>query len=310
MELSSIDLNLLVAFEALFEERSVTAAARRIGLGQPGMSSALRRLRVLMQDELFVRVAGEMRPTAKTLEIAPGIVAALAQLRSTFEAGIGFDPHTATRSFAIGSTDYTALVLLPDLVARLRPDAPGVDLRVIGYEKGTVSEMLDRGEVDLALGVFPSPPERAVVTSLFRERFVGVARIDHPAISNGRIDVRSFADHPHALVTTRRDTYGNLDEALAAKGLRRRIALTLPFFMVLPAVLEASDLIAAVPSRIASRVLAGSRLQRFELPVETRPWTVSMLWPASSRNDKATAWLRANIVGCFAATHREWRTSR
>lgn len=301
MNLASIDLNLLLAFEALFEERSVTAAARRIGLGQPGMSAALSRLRDLMQDELFVRAAGEMRPTAKAFEIAPGIMAALAQIRRTLDAGIGFDPATAARSFAIGSTDYTALVLLPDLVAHVRRHAPGVDLRVVGYEKGTVPEMLDRGEVDVALGVFPNPPERAVVTSLFKERFVGLARADHPAIVDGRIDAQSFAYLPHALVTTRRDTSGSLDEALAAQGLRRRIALTLPYVMVLPAALERSDLVAALPSRLADCVLAGGRVQRFELPVETNPWTVSMLWPASARSDRATAWLRGSIAACLAA---------
>jgi len=303
MNLASIDLNLLLAFEALFEERAVTAAARRIGLGQPGMSAALGRLRAVIGDELFVRAAGEMRPTAKALEIAPGITAALAQLRRTLETGIGFDPATATRSFTLGSTDYTALVLLPELVAYVRQHAPGVDLRIVGYEKGTVPEMLDRGEVDVALGVFPKPPERAVVTRLFEERFVGLARVGHPAVVDGRIDAQSFAYLPHALVTTRRDTSGSLDEALAATGLRRRVALTLPFVMVLPSVLEGSDLVAALPSRLADRVLAGARIQCFELPVETKPWTVSMLWPASARTDQATAWLRGAIAACLLTIH-------
>jgi len=290
----------LLTFEALFEERGVTAAARRIGFGQPGMSAALGRLRGLIGDELFVRAAGEMRPTAKALEIAPGITAALAQLRRTLETGIGFDPATATRSFTLGSTDYTALVLLPDLMAHIRQHAPGVDLQVVGYEKGAVPDMLDRGEVDVALGVFPKPPERAVVTRLFEERFVGLARAGPPAIVDGRIDAQSFAYLPHALVTTRRDTFGSLDEALAACGLRRRVALTLPYVMVLPSVLEGSDLVAALPSRIANRVLAGGRIQRFDLPVETKPWTVSMLWPASARTDKASAWLRGAITACLA----------
>ncbi len=152
----------------------------------------------------------------------------------------------------------------------------------------------------MALGVFPKPPERAVVTRLFEERFVGVARAGHPAIVDGRIDAQSFAYLPHALVTTRRDTSGSLDEALAACGLRRRVALTLPYVMVLPSVLEGSDLVAALPSRLANRVLAGGRVQRFELPVETKPWTVSMLWPANARTDRATAWLRRAVEACLA----------
>lgn len=292
MELSRFDLNLLVAFEALFEDRSVSAAARRIGVGQSGMSAALSRLRTLLSDELFVRASGEMRPTAKALELAPALTAALTQIRRALEAGVAFDPATATRSFAIGSTDFTASVFLPSLLTQVRVKAPGIDLRVIGYEKGTVAEMLDRGEVDAAVGVFPNPPDRAVVTPLFQERFVGVARADHPAIVAGRIDVQSFAYLPHALVTTRRDATGALDEALAALGLKRRIALTLPYMMVLPSALENSDLIAALPSRVADHVLTCAALQRFELPLDIKPWTVSMLWLESSRKDRANAWLR------------------
>lgn len=301
MNLASIDLNLLLAFEALLEEQGVTAAARRIGMGQPGMSAALGRLRALLQDELFVRAAGGMRPTAKALRLAPGIIGALSQLRRTLDAGIGFDPATASRSFAIGGTDYTALVLLPRLVAHVRRHAPGLDLRAVGYEKDAVPDMLDRGEMDVALGVFPDPPGRAVLTPLFTERFVGVAAVGHPAIMDGRIAAQDFARLPHALVTARRDAAGSLDQALAGQGLRRRVALTLPHAMVLPAVLEGSDLVAALPSRLADRVLAGGRLQRFELPVVTRPWTVSMLWPATARRDPAAAWLRGAVATCLAA---------
>lgn len=301
MNLSALDLNLLLVFEALMEERGVSAAARRLGIGQPGTSAALGRLRALLGDELFVRAAGEMRPTAKALELAPGIAAALAQLRRTFAAGLGFEPATATRSFALGSTDYTSLVLLPPLVAALRRDAPGVDLHVIGYEKGSVPEMLDRGEVDVAMGVFPRPPDRAVVTPLFEERFVGVARRGHPAIVDGGMAVATFAALPQALVTTRRDATGALDAALAEHGLKRRIALTLPYAMAVPAALEGSDLVAALPSRLARRVAAEGRVQCFELPVAAGSWTVSMLWPASARQDRALAWLRANITQAAAA---------
>ncbi len=104
---------------------------------------------------------------------------------------------------------------------------------------------------------------------------------------------------PHALVTTRRDTSGSPDEALAARGLRRRIALTLPYVMVLPAALERSDLVARLPSRLVDCVMAWSRVQRFELPVETKPWTVSMLWPVSARSNRATAWFRRAITACL-----------
>ncbi len=184
------------------------------------------------------------------------------------------------------------------LVAYTRRFAPGVELRVVGYEKDAVPEMLDRGEMDVALGVFPSPPQRAVIKPLFEERFVGIARADHPAIRHGSIDAPSFAGLPHALVTLRRDATGALDEALAKLGLKRQVVLTMPYALALPAVLQASDLVAAVASRQAARMLSDGAIQQFDLPVATPAWTVSMLWSASSRNDRAAAWLREAMATC------------
>ena len=296
MKLTGIDLNLLLAFEALLEERSVTAAARRLAIGQSGMSAALGRLRDLLGDELFVRGGGLMHPTAKALQMGPGITTALRQLRQTLEDGVGFNPATARRRLRIGGSDTIAQVLLPRLMARLRREAPEIDLQFIGYEKGEVAAMLDRGELDIATGVFPHPPDRTVATRLFEERFIAVARTGHPAIHDGQIDVRSFAALPHALITTRRDLTGAIDEALAQLGLKRRIALTVPYAMALPAILGTTDLVAALPQRLADPILQGAGLQRFELPITLAPWTVTMLWHVSTRNDPALAWLRQIVV--------------
>jgi DNA-binding transcriptional LysR family regulator len=201
MDLTRNDLNLLIALEALLAERSVTGAARRLGLSQPATSDALRRLRVLFGDELFVRSAGAMQPTPRALLLAPGIMAALGDLRATLGAELAFDPRGAAQTFTVAATDYIAHVLLPDLVADLRTEAPGADLHVVGYDKDEVDRMLARGEVDIALGVFPVPPEAAVKTGLFDEHFVGLARFDHPALAGGDPDIVAFAALPHALGT-------------------------------------------------------------------------------------------------------------
>lgn len=292
MNLASLDLNLLVAFEALLEEHSVTGAARRVGIGQPTMSDALRRLRLLFRDELFVRAAGAMRPTPKALRMAPGVQAALSQLRATLGEQVPFDPGDARQAFTIAATDYGALIILPALIARLRAEAPQVDLHVLGYEKSSVGEMLARGEVDLALGVFPEPPEQAVKVKLFEERFVGLARRGHPVIGRDEpIDLVSFAGLPHALVTVRQDRSGEIDRALAQHGLRRRIVVTLPHMLVLPALLRASDLVTALPERVARGVLTAG-LETFELPLSLSPWPIEMLWNPTARSDHASAWLR------------------
>lgn len=300
MNLAELDLNLLVAFEAMLEERSVTKAARRVGMGQPSMSEALGRLRALFRDELFVRASGAMQPTPKALRIAPGVQAALHQLRATLGEQVPFDPSGARQAFTVAATDYASLVLLPTVAARLRDEAPQVDMHVLGYEKSGVGAMLARGEADVALGVFPQPPGEAVSVPLFEERFVGVARRGHPALQGGASpDAAAFAALPHALVTVRQDRSGALDEALARLGLRRRIAVTLPHMLVLPALLQTSDLVAALPGRVAHGVLAAG-LEMFEIPVATPSWLVAMLWNPAARTDQATAWLRRCIQDAAA----------
>lgn len=137
-------------------------------------------------------------------------------------------------------------------MAMVRNEALHVDLRVIAYVKDEIAAMLDRVEVDLTLGVFAPPSPNAVATALFQERFVGIARHDHPALKHGRIAFADFAAAPHALVSVRRYARGAIDVALERLGLRRRVALVVPYMLMLPRVLSGSDLIAVLPSRAAA----------------------------------------------------------
>lgn len=295
INLASIDLNLLVAFEALLEERSVTGAARRINLGQPAMSAALGRLRSLFGDELFIRCGKEMRPTTKAIEIAPGILSALRQIRQTVEASKTFEPASTERSFAIGSSDYTSFVVVPPLLEFCQDTASGLDLRMIGFEKDSVGELLEQGAINVALGIFPNPPRQTNHMPLFEERFVGIARKGHSALADGSMSLETFVALPHALMTTRRDTTGQIDKVLSRYNLERRIALTLPHMLVLPFIIASSDLVASVPHRVALRLERVTNLEVFELPIESEPWTVSMMWSILSEKDEANHWLRKSI---------------
>lgn len=291
MNLRDIDLNLLAAFEALMAEGQVTRAARRMGVGQPAMSDALRRLRVLFGDALLVRAAGGMQPTPRALALAGEVAPLMARLRAVMGAEVAFAPGEAQNAFTIASTDYTTLVLLPPLMARLRVEAPGIDLRVRGYDKDQVGGLLERGEIDVALGRFDDPPPGSVRTVLFRERFVGLARAGHPALAG--MDVRAFAGAAHALVSVRGDARGAVDAALAGAGLRRRVALVVPYMLLLPEVLRGGDLIATLPER-AARLADG--LVQFDLPVAVPDFPVEMLWNPAARADRATGWLRQMLV--------------
>jgi DNA-binding transcriptional LysR family regulator len=308
MDLTRLDLNLLVSFEALWAERSVSRAARRMGIGQPAMSDALRRLRGLFGDALFVRASGGMQPTPKARALAGQIAPLLGRLREVMGEQVAFAAAEARRAFTLASTDYTTLVLLPELLGALRRQAPGIDLRLVGYDKDAVAGLLDRGEVDLAVGVFPSPPPGSVATPLFTEHFVGLARIGHPALRAEPIDLATFAGLPQALVSVRRDERGIVDEALKAHGLTRRVALVVPYMLLLAKTLAETDLVAVVPER-AAVAIDGRALRRFTLPVALEPFTVAMLWNPVARSDAASGWLRQLVVACARTPSDQAATS-
>lgn len=295
IKLAQIDLNLLVAFEALFEERSVTLAAQRLYLGQPATSAALGRLRTLFHDELFIRVGREMRPTAKAQTIAPGIFAALQQVRQTLQSHQSFEAASDSRSLAIGSADYMSFVLLPKLIAHCQQTAPCLNFRIIEFEKDMVGDLLEKGIVDLAIGVFPHPPRQSLCLPLFQECFVGIARQNHPALAQKPMTLDVFANLSHALHTIRRDEIGVVDRVLAQYNLQRRVALTVPHVLVLPSIIASSDLITVIPTRMAQYFSRINEIEVFELPINLDPWTVSMLWSQLSDNDEASRWLRQTL---------------
>lgn len=295
INLAAIDLNLLVAFEALLEQHSVTKASAQLQIGQPAMSAALSRLRILFEDELFVRLGRQMQPTLKAQAIAPGILAALQQIRQTVNASQTFEPTSSDRTFTIGSSDYSSFVLVPPLLELSHQTAPSINFRMLGFEKDSVGDLLEQREIDVALGVFPDPPRQTQWEPIFEEQFVGIARQGHPALQQGTMSLETFAQLSHALTTLRRDTTGAIDKALHEQNLARRIAFTTPHMMVLPFAIASSDMVAALPQRIALRLAAVCNLTIFKLPIKTKPWMVSMLWSTLSDQDEANRWLRNAI---------------
>ncbi len=296
INLASVNLNLLLAFQVLFEERSVSGAAQRLNLGQPAMSAALARLRTLFDDALFVRIGHEMCPTPRALAIAPSILSALAQIQQTLQANPTFDPAVEKRSFTISSSDYTSFVVLPALIKHCSQVAPGIDFRFVAFEKDKISASLEGGEIDLALGVFQGAFQNTHTVPMFKEFFVGIARRGHQALAANTITLEAFASLPHILMTTRRDATGQIDRALARHNLKRRVAVALPHMLVLPFAVASSEMIAAVPSRVALLFKELANLEIFELPVETEPWDVSIAWSVLCEQDKANLWLRKTLM--------------
>ncbi len=296
MDLAGFDLNLLKAFDALYGERHVTHAGQRIGLSQSAMSGALTRLRELFKDELFVRSPTGMQPTPRADDLAGPVSAALRLVQEVLQAS-AFDPGVARHTVTIAMTDYAAFVLLPPLLARLAVDAPGLDVQVRGiFGRHEALNLIDSGEANLAIGFPVEAPARILARPLLHEGFACIARRGHPAFAVGA-GLEAFAAAPHLLVSPEGDRMGLVDHELAARGLQRRVVLSLPQFLVAPFVIADTDLVATLASRVARRfAAAGLGIAVYEPPIALPGWPLAMMWHRRVDDHPATLWLRDRIA--------------
>lgn len=301
IDLTKMDLNLLVVFEALMRERHVGRAAVQLSLSQSATSHALGRLRTLFDDPLFVRHPRGIEPTPRGRELAQPISDALSRLRQLLSPPAAFDPATLRRTFTVAAHDYALAVLMPSLMADLRVHAPGVDLRCVSIDPSKVIDGLDRGELDFALGGFVGvEAERVTRTPLFSDRFVGVARRDHPQLNAGRMSLEDFLTLPHALMSAGGQPRGDIDQALSALGLERHVAITVPNFLALPYVVERVDVIGVLPERLALRSAQTSSLTLFDLPIDVDRVTCNMLALTPLVEQPEIQWVTALLKGAAA----------
>ncbi len=296
MDLHGIDLNLLVAFDALMAERSVTRAGARIGRTQPAMSAALSRLRTLLRDELFIRGPSGLQPTPRAVDLAEPISRALGEIQRTLEFTQDFDPTTSTVAMKLGLSDHPTFLLLPRLVAVLRRKAPGIVLSIRNFtNRDDAIAMLDGGAVDITIGVPPTPTGRILGTCLFEERFVCIVRRGHPAAA-GRLDLQTFLSLSHLLVSPENERFGVVDAALAKMGLKRRLALTLPQMYAAPALVASSDMIATVMAGVVAASGCADALSILEPPLDLDPVPFLMSWHRRNDTHPAQRWFRSCIV--------------
>ncbi|MFL6600429.1 MAG: LysR family transcriptional regulator [Steroidobacteraceae bacterium] len=298
--LYGVDLNLLVAFDALIAERSVTRAGARIGRTQPAMSAALGRLRALFEDELFIRSPEGLEPTPRALELAGPLGEALAQIQRTLEFTQRFDPQTSTVSFRLGLSDHPALVVLPRLIEHLRENAPGVTLRITSFtHRDDAVTRLDSGEADVTIGVPPTlaPGGRVLGRTLFEEQFVCIVRKGHPDLH--RLDLSTYLSMSHLLVSPENERFGIVDAALHKRGLQRRLALTLPQMYAAPALIARSNMIATVMAGVVEASGFQDLLEVLVPPIELERVSFMMLWHRRNDAHPAQRWLRKCIGSLF-----------
>jgi DNA-binding transcriptional LysR family regulator len=290
-----LDLNLLVVFDAVMQERSATRAAEKLNMSQPAVSHALGRLRVALGDELFVRTPEGMEPTPQAKRLGPSVRQALTDLRAALESARPFEPQQVERSFTVTVNNYAALVVAPSLAAAVAREAPAVTLDLRPSGTLDIAERLDRGEIDLALGSLAAPAERFSDMRLLDDGFACVLRRGHPAIDDeGAIAARDFAGLAHLEVSSTGEGTRFVDDALGRLGLERRVALHAPL-LATAGILAQSDMIAVLAEREARVFAAEAPLQVLPLPFASPSLTIAMLWHRRVEDDAAHRWLRGLV---------------
>ncbi len=296
-DLGALDLNLLHALVILVEERSTTAAAKRLGLAQSTVSGTLQKLRDALGDELLVRHGRGLEATPRALELAEACRPHLDGLVAAVGALAPFEPSTDARIFRLGCTDAVALTVLPRLTEILRRDAPNCDLVIRIGDYRVLPGLLASGEITTALAYLRDDPSAtAKMRAVRRSPWVVLRDRDQPTVGA----LEDFAERPHALVTPAGDLSGFVDEHLATLDMTRRVVLGVTSFALLLPALRGTDLISTVPDFIGHALAELGGLAVDPCPVAIPPITNSMSWRAAVDQDPAERWFRAQLDEAFA----------
>lgn len=310
MNLSAIDLNLLVALDALLETRSPTLAAKRIALSQPATSHALARLRELFGDALLVRSGRALVPTPFAESLRPLVRDAVGSIERALAGPERFDPRTSRRVFSIAAGDYVTSLVVPELSAHLAEKAPLVELFVKPMPGSAWTDLRDVS-LDVVLAPYEETGSIPGIRHepLFTDRFVGLVRRGHRFDRRTRIDLDEFCAADHVLVApwgaTRR---GRVDDALGELGRARRIVVAVPHFLVAPSVVARTDYVVTIGTRLAEQAARIHDLRIIELPLVVPDFTVDIAWHSRQHDDPGHRFLR-DALRTVTERRRSGRTS-
>lgn len=299
MDFRKLDLNLIVVFDALYVERSVTDAARRLGTSQPTVSASLAKLRIVFKDELFVRQAGTMQPTHFADSIAEPVSRILETVRNELLQEKSFKPETTDRVFSVSMSDIGELVWLPALLAMLTRHAPNASVKSTSLRPSELKEAMANGAIDLAVGYFPDLSEAAFFQQkLFDHPFSLIVRKDHPAIGD-TVTVEQFLDAEHAIVAAEGRSQEIFERRMLDLGLQRRILLRSPHYMSLPVQIAHSDMVSVVPRAVAQLAVQTANVRALAPPFDIPAIELKQFWHRRANSDLAVVWLRNQIARLF-----------
>ncbi len=308
MSFLTLDLNLLRVFDAVMTEQNLTRAANRLAMTQPAVSNAVKRLRDALGDELLIRTAHGVKPTARAESLWPAVRRALADLEEAV-APRSFELAKANATFRMAMADATAGLLLPPLVRLIESDAPGIDIRMVPLTTREPRPMLLRGDIDLAVGFFPgvvAQLQGATDTPIRHERlyageYVCVMRKDHP-LADKDLTLDRYCDANHLLVSFSGRARGLVDDALVSQGRERRILLTVNQFFTAGKVVAASDLLMVIPRHLIDATGMSTQLIQKVLPLRLPEVHIDMLWHERDARSPGHRWLREQLRNSGALT--------
>ncbi len=289
------DLNLLAIFRAIWEERSVSAAGRQLGMSQPAASAALSRLRATFDDPLFVRVPRGVTPTPFAEVLAPRVLHALRELEALFAPPEDIDPSTLDARLVIAGSDYYGQFVLPKLVSWMSVHAPNVTVIARSLQGRFPQRELERGEIDVAIaGFFKNIPDGFYRQHLFSEQFVTVLREHHPVLTQSWT-VERYCALDHLLISPQGDLKGAIDRVLAEKGYKRRVVAGIDNFFTPGWIVARSDLALTAPSHLAEHYREYLPLVERPLPFEVGGFSVVQCWHERTHQDPVRRWFRLQL---------------
>lgn len=300
IDITTLDLTQLVVFDAMVKLGSVTAVAQSLDVTQPNVSYALKKLRAVLKDDLFVRSANGMRPTAKAQELTAPIARMLAILYEEVLQPTEFSPAHSRRSFVINTTDIGEMVFLPPLLRRIRASAPHIAFECVCLESHTLVQAMRDGKVDLALGYLPDLTAKTVYAqSLFKHPFVCMLSAGNLALKDGGLSLESYSHAEHVALVGEGHGQRKFEDWITKTGIPRSIAVRSRHFMHIPFIVRDTDLIATIPKVIAVAFADIEGLLSVTPPFNIPPIPLKQYWCERQHRDPGHIWLRQIVAELF-----------
>ncbi|GAM75820.1 lysR-like transcriptional regulator [Vibrio ishigakensis] len=291
-----IDLNLLVAFQALYKARSVSLAANELHISQSAMSHSLARLRQMLGDPLFHRQGHKMEPTEKAVQLARDVDLVIGVVTNNILSQESFSPEKYQEAFKIGLTDYAEFVFAPQIFDRLSAEAPNSKISFINVNRHNVLEVMEKERLDLAIGSFPSLPDGYQTQPLYQESHVCLFDANKTGLTPP-LSIEQFCQLPHALVSPDGNWVTNVDKSLQEQDKSRHVQVLSRNFLTIGQLIKGRDLVCIVPKLMSMIPFIAEGLTRSQPPIPVSDFTISMLWRSNPSNKDKQHWLQ----GCAAS---------